>query len=183
MRAADGIWAMGDVTGKGMFTHVALYQSAIVAAELLGEDHPPATYHAAPRATFTDPEVGSVGMTESEVRAVWIDVVVAVKQLPATFSGWLHGSGSGIIKMVADRETGVLFGATSVGPHGGDMLGLLSLAVHTGATIPDLQSMIYASPTFHGGIGEAVGAYGRSLANVIDPTYEGFNTLDDAGVN
>jgi pyruvate/2-oxoglutarate dehydrogenase complex dihydrolipoamide dehydrogenase (E3) component len=49
---------MGDVTGKAMFTHVALHQAAIVVSDILGEDHPPARYDAVPRVTFTDPEVG-----------------------------------------------------------------------------------------------------------------------------
>jgi pyruvate/2-oxoglutarate dehydrogenase complex dihydrolipoamide dehydrogenase (E3) component len=178
MRAADGIWAMGDVTGKAMFTHVALYQSAIVAADILGEDHPPARYDAVPRVTFTDPEVGAVGMTEADALAAGLEVVVVVKQLPATFRGWLHASGGGIIKLVADRKTGVLVGATAAGPQGGEMLGLLSLAVHARVALADLRSMIYAFPTFYGGIGEAVGAYGRGLSTVIDPAYRGFEVLD-----
>jgi pyruvate/2-oxoglutarate dehydrogenase complex dihydrolipoamide dehydrogenase (E3) component len=178
MRAADGIWAMGDVTGKAMFTHVALYQSAIIAADILGESHPPARYDALPRVTFTDPEVGSVGMSEASARAAGLDVVVAVKQLPATFRGWLHASGGGIIKLIADRDSGVLVGATTVGPHGGEMLGLLSRAVHARLTLTDLRSMIYAFPTFYGAIGEAVGAYGRGLATVLDPGYQGFEALD-----
>jgi pyruvate/2-oxoglutarate dehydrogenase complex dihydrolipoamide dehydrogenase (E3) component len=181
MRAADGIWAMGDVTGKAMFTHIALYQSAIVAAGILGEDHPPARYDAVPRATFTDPEVGAVGLTEAEARADGLDVVVAVKQLPATFRGWLHLSSGGIIKPIADRQTGVLVGATAVGPHGGEMLGFLSLAVHARVPLAELRSMIYAFPTFYGGIGEALGAYGRGLATVIDPAYQGFEALDVVG--
>jgi pyruvate/2-oxoglutarate dehydrogenase complex dihydrolipoamide dehydrogenase (E3) component len=178
MRTADGIWAMGDVTGKAMFTHVALYQSAIVAADILGEEHPPARYEALPRATFTDPEVGSVGLTEAEARAAGLDVVTVVKQAPATFRGWLHGSGSGIIKVIVDRESGVLVGATAVGPHGGEMLGLLTLAVHARVPLKELRSMIYAFPTFYGGIGEALGAYGRGLSTVIDPPYRGFDLLD-----
>jgi pyruvate/2-oxoglutarate dehydrogenase complex dihydrolipoamide dehydrogenase (E3) component len=181
LRAADGIWAMGDVTGKAMFTHVALHQSAIVAADILGEDHPPARYDAVPRVTFTDPEVGVVGMTEMDALAAELDVVVTVKQLPATFRGWLHGAGGGIIKLVADRKTGVLVGATAVGPQGGEMLGLLSLAVHTRVALAELRSMIYAFPTFYGGIGEAMGAYGRGLSTVIDPTYQGFKVLDAVG--
>jgi pyruvate/2-oxoglutarate dehydrogenase complex dihydrolipoamide dehydrogenase (E3) component len=181
MRAGDGIWGMGDVTGQAMFTHVALYQSAIVAADILGKGHPPARYDAVPRAIFTDPEVGAVGMTEAEALAAGLDVVVAVKQLPATFRGWLHGSRGGIIKLIAERKTGVLVGATAVGPHGGEMLGLLSLAVHTRVTLAELRSMIYAFPTFHGAIGEAVGAYGRGLATVLDPTYQGLEVLDAAG--
>ena len=178
MRAAPGIWAMGDVTGKAMFTHVALYQSAIVAADILGEDHPPARYDAVPRVTFTDPEVGAVGMTEAGALAAGLDVAVVVKQLPATFRGWLHASGGGMIKLVADRQTGVLVGATAAGPHGGELLGLLSLAVHARLPLAELRSMIYAFPTFYGGIGEALGAYGRGLATVIDPAYRGFEELD-----
>jgi pyruvate/2-oxoglutarate dehydrogenase complex dihydrolipoamide dehydrogenase (E3) component len=183
MRAAEGIWAMGDVTGKAMFTHVAVHQSAIVAAEILGEDHPPARYDAVPRATFTDPEVGAVGMTESEALAAGLDVAVAVKQLSATFRGWLHASGGGVIKLIADRRTGFLVGATAVGPRGGEMLGLLSLAVHARVPLAELRSMIYAFPTFYGGIGEAVGAYGRGLATVIDPAYQGFEILDAVGAD
>jgi pyruvate/2-oxoglutarate dehydrogenase complex dihydrolipoamide dehydrogenase (E3) component len=182
MRAAEGIWAMGDVTGKAMFTHVALHQSAIVAAGILGEYHPPARYHAVPRVTFTDPEVGAVGMTESDARAAGLDVVVTVKQLPATFRGWLHASGGGIIKLIADRKTGVLVGATAAGPHGGEMLGLLTLAVYARVALTDLRSMIYAFPTFHGAIGEALGAYGRGLATVLDPAYQGLEVLDGVGL-
>lgn len=181
MRAADGIWAMGDVTGKAMFTHVALHQSAIIASEILGREHPPARYDAVPRAVFTDPEVGVVGMTEAEARAAGRDVVVAVKQLGATFRGWIHASGGGIIKLVADRKTGALVGATAVGPRAGEMLGLLTLAVHARLTLADLRGMIYAFPTFYGGIGEAIGAYGRGVTTVMDPEYRGLEALDAAG--
>ncbi|MDX1615227.1 MAG: NAD(P)/FAD-dependent oxidoreductase [Candidatus Promineifilaceae bacterium] len=179
LRAAEGIWAMGDVTAKAMFTHVALYQSAIVAAQLLGREHPPARYAAVPRATFTDPEVGAVGLTEAEARAAGRDVVVIVKELGATFRGWLHRAGPGVIKLVAERDSTALIGATAVGPRAGEVLGLLSLAVHQAVPLSDLRSMIYAFPTFFGGVGEAIGAYGRGLSTVIDPPYEGFVALDE----
>ena len=170
MRAADGIWAMGDVTGKAMFTHVAVYQGSIVAADILGEDPPPADYTALPRVTFTNPEVGSVGMTEADARNAGLDLVVSVKPVPATFRGWLHGPGNeGVLKLVADRDTGMLVGATSVGPRGGDVLGMLSTAVHAQVPVATLRHMIYAYPTFSGGIGEALGAYGRGIGRVIDP--------------
>jgi pyruvate/2-oxoglutarate dehydrogenase complex dihydrolipoamide dehydrogenase (E3) component len=171
LRAGNGIWAIGDVTGRGNFTHVGLYQAAIVAAQLLGDSPPPADYHAVPRVTFTDPEVGAVGMAESDARAAGLDVVTTVKNVPATFMGWLHGPGNeGVIKLVADREAGALVGATSVGPRGSEVLGLLSAAVHARIPISDLQRMIYAFPTFHGGVGEAFGAYARGLQQVLDPT-------------
>ena len=181
MRAADGVWAMGDVTGKAMFTHVALHQGAIVAAGILGENPDPARYDAVPRVTFTDPEVGAVGRTESEAQAAGGDPVVAVKQLPATFRGWLHGVGNpGLVKLVADRSTGKLVGATAVGPGGGEMLGMLTLAVHAAIPLSQLRSMIYAFPTFHGAIGEAIGAYGRGLCPVLDPEYAGIEALEEA---
>lgn len=90
-------------------------------------------------------------------------------------------AGGGIIKLVVDRKTGVPVGATVAGPHGGDVLGLLSLAVHARIPLAELRSMIYAFPTFHGAIGEAIGAYGRGLATVIDPSYKGFKLLDTIG--
>ncbi|NJD28841.1 MAG: NAD(P)/FAD-dependent oxidoreductase [Chloroflexi bacterium] len=170
LRAGDGIWAIGDVTGKGMFSHVALYQAGIVVAAILGETVPPADYRSLPRATFTDPEVGSVGMTEATARKSGLDVAVVVKPVAATFRGWLHGTGNeGLIKLVADRTDGVLVGATSVGPHGAELLGMLALAVHQRVPLEDLRTMIYAFPTFHGGVGEAIGAYARALVQVLDP--------------
>lgn len=99
-------------------------------------------------------------MLESDARAAGLDVAVAVKQLPSTFRGWLHASSGGIVKLVVDRKTGVLVGASAVGPSGAEMLGVLSLAVHSHLPIAELRSMIYAFPTFYGAIGEAVGAYG-----------------------
>jgi pyruvate/2-oxoglutarate dehydrogenase complex dihydrolipoamide dehydrogenase (E3) component len=161
---------LGDVTGTAMFTHVALHQAGIVADDILGlepaapDDRPP------PRATFTDPEVGAVGLTEAAARAQGIAVDVVVKQVPATFRGWLHGPGNaGVFKLVVDRDEGVVVGATAVGPEAGETLGMLALAVHARVPLDSLRSMIYAFPTFHGGIGEAIGGYARGLVTVLDP--------------
>jgi hypothetical protein len=63
------------------------------------------------------------------------------------------------------------------------MLGLLSLAVHARVQLAELRSMIYAFPTFYGGIGEAIGAYGRGLTTVLDPEYKGFELLDALAMN
>jgi pyruvate/2-oxoglutarate dehydrogenase complex dihydrolipoamide dehydrogenase (E3) component len=169
-RAGDGVWAIGDVTGKGMFTHVALYQAGIAVTDLLGHDPQPADYRAVPRVTFTDPEVASVGMREDEARAAGLDVDVVIKQVGATFRGWLHRVGNdGIVKLVVDRGSRTLVGATAVGPNGGEVLGMLSTAVHARIPVDDLLDMIYPFPTFTGGVGEALGAYGRGLVTVLDP--------------
>jgi pyruvate/2-oxoglutarate dehydrogenase complex dihydrolipoamide dehydrogenase (E3) component len=157
LRVTDRVWAVGDVTGEGAFTHVATYQARIAAADILGEPHTPADYTALPRVTFTDPEVGSVGMTVESARAEGIDVQVGAAEIPSTARGWIHATGNdGFIQLVVDRSRGVLVGATSVGPSGGEVLGLLALAVHARVPVEQLRTMIYAYPTFHRGVEDAV---------------------------
>ena len=154
---AEGVWAVGDVTGKGAFTHVAIYQAGIAAADILGEDGPPADYRALPRVTFTDPEVGATGLTEAQAREQGIDVGVGRSNLPDSSRGWIHGVGNeGFVKLVEDRGRGVLVGATSAGPTGGEVLGLLTLAVHAQVPTGTLRHMIYAYPTFHRAISAAL---------------------------
>ncbi|MGI8793764.1 MAG: dihydrolipoyl dehydrogenase family protein [Acidimicrobiales bacterium] len=156
-RVTDGIWAVGDITGKGAFTHVAMYQSAIAVADILGDDHHPARYDALPRATFTDPEIGSVGQTEAQANEAGIGIATGFAKVPHTARGWLHKAGNeGFIKLVADIDRGVLVGATAMGPNGGEVLGLLTLAVHAEIPISTLRQMIYAYPTFHKGVEDAL---------------------------
>ena len=159
MRVTDGVWAVGDVTGQGAFTHVAMYQSRIAVADILGEPHTPADYAALPRVTFTDPEVGSVGLSVQAARDAGIDVAVGRAAVPSTARGWLHKAGNdGFIQLVVDRSRGVLVGATAMGPNGGEVLGMLTLAVHARTPVEELRSMIYAYPTFHRGIEDALHA-------------------------
>jgi pyruvate/2-oxoglutarate dehydrogenase complex dihydrolipoamide dehydrogenase (E3) component len=157
MRAGDRLWAVGDVTGHGVFTHLATYQAAIAARDILGEAGPPADYRALPRVTFTDPEIGVVGLTEADARAAGIQTEVGQAELPDTARGWIHKAGNaGLIKLVADTEHGVLVGATAVGPTGGEVIAALAVAVHARVPLGALRHMIYAYPTFHRGIEQAV---------------------------
>jgi pyruvate/2-oxoglutarate dehydrogenase complex dihydrolipoamide dehydrogenase (E3) component len=157
MRAGERLWAVGDVTGHGAFTHMAMYQASIAVRDILGQDGPPADYRAVPRVTFTDPEVGSVGLTEAQAREAGLRVGVGLAQVPSSARGWIHKAGNqGIIKVVADVERGVLVGATSAGPTGGEVLSALALAVHAQVPIDTLRHMIYAYPTFHRGIEDAL---------------------------
>ncbi|GII67198.1 pyridine nucleotide-disulfide oxidoreductase [Sphaerisporangium krabiense] len=157
MRAADGVWAVGDVTGKGPFTHIAMYQARIALADILGKPGPPAEYHAVPRVTFTDPEVGSVGPTERESREKGLDVRVSTVPLESSARGWIAGA-EGFVKLVADGN--VLAGATVAGPSGGEVLALLTLAVHERIPVERLRSMIYAYPTFHRAVEDALAGLG-----------------------
>jgi pyruvate/2-oxoglutarate dehydrogenase complex dihydrolipoamide dehydrogenase (E3) component len=158
VRAADGVWAIGDVTGAGAFTHTAMYQANVAVLDILGaEGAPVASYHAMPRVTFTDPEIGAVGLTEKQARDAGIDVKIGSSQIPSSARGWIHKAGNeGFIKLVVDNERGVLVGATSSGPTGGEVLGALAVAVHAAVPVHSLQQMIYAYPTFHRAIGDAL---------------------------
>jgi pyruvate/2-oxoglutarate dehydrogenase complex dihydrolipoamide dehydrogenase (E3) component len=157
MRAGERLWAVGDVTGHGVFTHVATYQADIAARDILGQPGPPADYRALPRVTFTDPEIGSVGLTEADARAAGISTRVGVAQVPHSARGWIHKTGNdGLIKLVADADRGLLVGATSAGPAGGEVLSALAVAIHAKVPVGALRHMIYAYPTFHRGIEDAL---------------------------
>ncbi|MFI6867175.1 dihydrolipoyl dehydrogenase family protein [Nocardia sp. NPDC050406] len=150
MRAAEKVWALGDVTGKGAFTHVSMYQARIAANDILGDSSESGAYHAVPRVTFTDPEVGAVGMTEEQARQAGLTVRVGRAEVPDSTRGWIHKVGNeGFIKVVEDADRGVLVGATSVGPWGGEVLSALAVAVHAEVPVATLRRMIYAYPTFH----------------------------------
>ncbi len=157
MRAAEGVWAVGDVTGKGLFTHVAMYQAGVAIDDVLGRRGHSADYRAVPRVTFTDPEIGSVGLSEDAARRAGIAVRTGLTALPSSARGWIHKVGNdGLVKVVEDAGKGVLVGATSAGPSGGEVLGLLGLAVHAQVPTEQLDSMILAYPTFHRAIGDAL---------------------------
>jgi pyruvate/2-oxoglutarate dehydrogenase complex dihydrolipoamide dehydrogenase (E3) component len=159
MRAGDKIWAVGDVTGNGAFTHMAMYEADIAVRDILGQGGPGADYRARPRVTFTDPEIGAVGMTEKQARDAGVDILVGYVPLPHVSRGFIHGPGNdGFIKLIADRERQVLIGGTTAGPAGGEMLGALSVAVHAEVPLATLGSTIWAYPTFHRGLGDALKA-------------------------
>ncbi len=159
MRAAERLWAVGDITGHGAFTHVSMYQADVVVRDVLDQGGPAADYRAVSRVTFTDPEVGSVGMTEQQARAQGLAVTTATSDIPESSRGWLHDLGNdGVVKLVADSDRGILVGATSAGPTGGEVLSMLTTAVHAEVPIATLRSMHFAYPTFHRAIQVALDA-------------------------
>ncbi|ROO52024.1 pyruvate/2-oxoglutarate dehydrogenase complex dihydrolipoamide dehydrogenase (E3) component [Micromonospora sp. Llam0] len=94
MRAGDRLWAVGDVTGQGAFTHVAIHQAGIAVRDILGEPGRPADYRALPRVTFTDPEIGAVGLTEAQARQQGLAVAAGVAWVPSSARGWIHKAGN-----------------------------------------------------------------------------------------
>lgn len=157
LRLGERLWAIGDVTASGGFTHMAIYHAGIVVDDILRNPGPGADYRAKPRVTFTDPEVGAAGLTEEQAKKKGLNVRTGIQKASVTSRGWIHGPGNdGFIKVVEDADRGVLVGATTMGPRGGDLLGLFELAIKLQIPSDELRHLIYAYPTFYRGSGEAV---------------------------
>jgi len=110
-----------------------------------------------PRVTFTDPEIGGVGLTEAQARAAGLRVRTGTTQVPYSARGWIHKAGSdGLIKVIEDVDRGVLVGGTSAGPYGGEVLSALQVAVRAEVPVADLRNMPYAYPTFYRAIEDAL---------------------------
>jgi dihydrolipoamide dehydrogenase len=140
LRAAENVWAIGDVTGVALFTHVGKYQARVAAADMSGENAK-ADYRAIPRSIFTDPQVAAVGTFEGVVGRY------AVDDLPRT-STYEKPKREGFLKLWADPERRVVVGAVAVGPEAGEWLQQATLAIRAEVPIDVLRDTIQPYPTF-----------------------------------
>jgi dihydrolipoamide dehydrogenase len=158
-RAGPGIWAIGDVTGVALFTHVAKYQARVAATDILGQPAK-ADYNAVPRVVFSDPEIAAVGFTEEQAREQGIDAVGASVELPnAIARPWTyedHPRGS--LGVVADRERQVLVGAWAVSPLASEWIHVAALAIKAEIPLAVLRDMIPQFPSFTEGYWSALRA-------------------------
>ncbi len=143
LRAAKNVWAIGDVSGVALFTHVGKYQARVAAADLCGREAK-ADYRAIPVGIFTDPEVATVGRTEGDglVSARW--ELTATPRL-ATYE---RPKRDGFVRLFADPRERVLVGAVAVGPQATEWLGQLTLAVRSATPVDVLVDTIQPYPTF-----------------------------------
>jgi pyruvate/2-oxoglutarate dehydrogenase complex dihydrolipoamide dehydrogenase (E3) component len=143
LRAADDVWAIGDVSGVALFTHVGKYQARIAAADVAGRPAK-ADYRAIPAGIFTDPEVATVGRTDGDglVSARW-----ELTATPRT-STYERPKREGFVRLFADPGERVLVGAVAVGPQAAEWLGQLTLAVRSATPIETLIDTIQPYPTF-----------------------------------
>ncbi|HEX6762618.1 MAG TPA: NAD(P)/FAD-dependent oxidoreductase [Gaiellaceae bacterium] len=141
LRAAEHVWAIGDVTGIAPFTHVGKYHARIVAYDLAGRDVR-ADHRAVPATIFTDPQVATVGDTSSGLSATW--------QLTSTprLATYERPKRDGFVKVVADPQRRVLTGAVAVGPEAGEWLQQLTLAIRAETPVDVLLDVIQPYPTF-----------------------------------
>jgi dihydrolipoamide dehydrogenase len=151
-RAVDGLWAVGDVTGVALFTHVAKYQARVVADNILGIDRT-ADYTAVPRVVFSDPEIASVGSTAEQARAAGVDVVAAEVDLPSGLARpWTYAAEPfGRLGVLADRRRRVLIGAWAVSPLAGEWIHTAALAIREAIPIDRLTDGIPQFPTYSEG--------------------------------
>jgi len=145
--AAPGIWAGGDITGIGAFTHLSWYHGKVIGRQLKGE-HAIADHRALPRVTFTDPEVASVGLSEASARKQLSDVRVVSADSGNGTRGFINGPPGGVIKLIADMQRKVLVGALVIGPRAGEMIAELTLAIRAEVPLEVLEDTIHAFPTF-----------------------------------
>ena len=145
--AAPSIWAGGDITGIGAFTHLSWYHGKIIGRQLKGE-HAVADHRAIPRVTFTDPEIASVGLSEATARKQVTDVRVVIADSGNGTRGYINGPPGGVIKLVADMQRNVLVGALVVGPRAGEMIAELTLAIRAEIPLMVLEDTLHAFPTF-----------------------------------
>jgi pyruvate/2-oxoglutarate dehydrogenase complex dihydrolipoamide dehydrogenase (E3) component len=147
-RAAENVWAVGDVTGVAGFTHVADYQGHIVSLAILGTPRP-ADYSAIPSIRYTDPEVASVGITSKEKAPQGMDIVRVQVPLSASSRADTYGQGyQGGLCLFADRHEKVLIGAWAVGPLASEWIQFATLAIRGKVPIEVLDDTMLAYPTF-----------------------------------
>jgi dihydrolipoamide dehydrogenase len=143
LRAAENVWAIGDVTGVALFTHIGKYQARVAAADLCGREAK-ADYRAIPAGIFTDPEIATVGRTDGDglVSARW--------ELTSTprLSTYERPKRDGFVRLFADPRERVLAGAVAVGPQATEWLGQLTLAVRSATPVDVLLDTIQPYPTF-----------------------------------
>jgi pyruvate/2-oxoglutarate dehydrogenase complex dihydrolipoamide dehydrogenase (E3) component len=141
MRVANGLWAIGDVTGIWPLTYVGKYQGRIAAANILGEPRE-ADYSAVPRVVFTDPQAAAVGETVGRLTAT-----VSLAEVPrtATYTR-AYETKPGFMTVVSDGER--LTGAYAVGPDAGEWLQQATLAIRARVPLTVFEDVIQPFPTF-----------------------------------
>jgi dihydrolipoamide dehydrogenase len=152
--SVNNVFAIGDVVGKILLAHVATHQGLVAAGVIAGRDET-IDYKAVPAATFTHPEVASVGLTEAAAREAGHDVVAGKFPFAALGRAQTYGDTDGLVKIVADRKYGEVLGVHIIGPSASDLIPEGVLAIQLEATLEDVASTIHAHPTLGEGSMEA----------------------------
>lgn len=149
------IYAIGDVTPGSALAHVASRAGKVAAEVIAG--HPSAfDNRAIPAVVFTSPELSWTGLTEAEATKLGYEITVGRFPLAALGRARAIGETSGLVKVIGDKETGLLLGVGIVGPHASELIAESVLAIEMGATLTDLEATIHPHPTLSESVLEAV---------------------------
>jgi len=144
---AEGVWALGDITGGMMFTHRAWHDSALLSRYFIEGAKIDSTDRLIPFAIFTEPEIAAVGMDEAAAKKAGIEV--KIHHYPFRFQGRALAMGKydGFIKMTVDKKDGRILGTHLIGPEAGELIHELITAMKFKATVHDIRNMIHIHPT------------------------------------
>ncbi len=157
LRAGDRLWAIGDVTGLWLLTHVGKYQGEVVASNILGEPRE-ASYEAVPRAVYTDPQAAAVGAGEGKFSAT-----AALSNLPKTETYTrAYAESNGFLTLLSDGER--LTGAYALGPEAGEWMQQATLAIRARVPLEVMRDTIQPFPTFSGIYVAALTSLHRQIA-------------------
>ena len=162
-RCGDGLWAIGDVIGRGL-AHVASAEGVFVAEKIAGVHAEPVRYDVIPACTYCHPEIASVGLSEDKAKAANIPIRVGRFPFRALARALGAGEPDGLVKVIWHAETGALVGAHMIGPAVTDLIAELALAKTTEVNVDSLLGTIHAHPTFAEAIkGASEDALGRAI--------------------
>jgi dihydrolipoamide dehydrogenase len=162
----DHVFAIGDVAGEPMLAHKASKEGEVVAEVLAGE---PAglDYQAIPTAVFTEPEIGTVGMTCEEAKEAGFNPVTGKFPFQASGRALTVGESEGFVRLVADADSGFVHGAQIVGPKAAELSAELGLAIEMGARLEDVAATIHTHPTLSEAVMEAAkSANGKEIHTI-----------------
>ncbi|MEP7353602.1 MAG: dihydrolipoyl dehydrogenase [Acidobacteriota bacterium] len=160
-----GVYAIGDiVAGTPQLAHVATAEGMIAIGHIAGQEVTPIRKNRIPGATYTEPGIGSVGMTEAEARAKGYKVLIGKFPFVANSKASILGQHDGFVKIVADETYGEILGVHIIGPQAYELIGEGVLAMEAEATVDTLINTIHAHPTIYEALGEAFNAvYGQAI--------------------
>ena len=141
------IYAAGDVTGPHEIVHIAIMQGELAAKHASGRPAEPVNYDHLLGVVFTDPQVGTVGLKETQLQQRGIDYLAADYPFDDHGKSILMEAKHGYVKVFAERGTGVVLGAECVGKDGGELIHAMAVAVTLGATVQDLLKVHWYHPT------------------------------------
>ena len=142
----EHVYAVGDVAGEPMLAHAASAEG-IVAAEAIAGEPAALDHRAIPAAVFTDPEIGTVGMTQADAADAGFDPVVGEMPMRASGRALTMNESEGFVRLVGDEETGLLLGAQIVAPEASELIAEVALAIELDATVGDVAGTIHTHPT------------------------------------